>query len=252
MSFSLTILTHPLWSIRMSSNRLKPANTNRLPIPYGFTLIELLVVISVISLLIAILLPALARAREAAQTVKCLASLRQQGIAIHAYSTDYQCMPPRSFFHAPYSGYFFLGGQWNNVSISVPTGVYATFTQSYITDPRALFCETTSTPQFQYQTAVNAFPNRSSYQYYIPWNDVRNTTDGRIHPDEMHRTRPVLFDVIHPWGPNHDSRIWNHMRIDGSASTYQDSDGAMLTHINAVDVSSHWLLFEETLEKFMQ
>lgn len=43
----------------------------------GFTLIELLVVMAIISLLVAILLPALARARETARTVKCLAQMRQ-------------------------------------------------------------------------------------------------------------------------------------------------------------------------------
>lgn len=54
----------------------------------GFTLIELLVVISIISLLISILLPALRQARESARAVQCLAGLRQSGMGVIAYSED--------------------------------------------------------------------------------------------------------------------------------------------------------------------
>ena len=54
----------------------------------AFTLIELLVVISIISLLISILLPALASARKAAQNTQCMSQFRQIGIAVHAYLND--------------------------------------------------------------------------------------------------------------------------------------------------------------------
>ena len=68
------------------------------PSPPAFTLIELLVVISIIALLIAILLPALGAARDAAKTIACASNTRQMMIASAAYRTDHDDHLP--FQHA--------------------------------------------------------------------------------------------------------------------------------------------------------
>src|SRR6185503_6008020 len=60
----------------------------------AFTLVELLVVIGIIALLIAILMPALAKAREASQKTVCLSNLRQLGTAMQLYATQYKDFIP--------------------------------------------------------------------------------------------------------------------------------------------------------------
>jgi prepilin-type N-terminal cleavage/methylation domain-containing protein/prepilin-type processing-associated H-X9-DG protein len=73
----------------------------------AFTLIELLIVIAIIAVLVAMLLPALARARQSAIKLQCASNLRQLGIAIHAYAADQRGFVP------PWAGDLDGGGGWH-------------------------------------------------------------------------------------------------------------------------------------------
>jgi prepilin-type N-terminal cleavage/methylation domain-containing protein/prepilin-type processing-associated H-X9-DG protein len=135
-----------------------PANYSR-PSRRGFTLIELLVVIAIIAILGAILLPALAKAKDRATTSACLSNLRQWGLAIQLYVTDGSDWIPRD-------------GTDNGGQYAVDTGL--TTGPGSPNDPYAWFNTLPQLVGSQPFSHYYSLPPGMTYQqkYPFPGNDV--------------------------------------------------------------------------------
>lgn len=120
----------------------------------GFTLIELLVVISIIALLIALLLPALGKARASALMVQCQSNMRQTAIAIDAYATDSKGLYPDVESYE-YDWTNLMGG----VSNTKPIGFGLVFANKYVTTIDMFFCPSRNPGAYFFNNPARASMN---------------------------------------------------------------------------------------------
>jgi prepilin-type N-terminal cleavage/methylation domain-containing protein len=162
----------------------------RWPAKDGFTLIELLVVIAIIAILAALLLPALTSAKSRALRLSCLSNLRQIGIAIHAYSDDYQgripygpVAPP---FTSPASFYPSTGSPTSLVSLQggSPVGLGLLLDGELAQSPKVLFCPGRDQPLDADKELSNVGKRQAQGSYYYRHAGI---TDLFYTPDEPPR-----------------------------------------------------------------
>jgi prepilin-type N-terminal cleavage/methylation domain-containing protein len=120
----------------------------------AFTLVELLVVIGIIALLVAILLPTLGKAREAAHRAACLSNLRQVSIAFRFYAMNNRDQVPL--------GYRAKTKQFDSMVFSATSKRLVLFGWLYqaglMTPPQVFFCPSNNDPQSMYNTPNNIWP----------------------------------------------------------------------------------------------
>lgn len=127
----------------------------------GFTLIELLVVIAIIAILMGILMPALGRVREAAKRSSCAARIRQTGVAVACYASEWSGrMPPYGDPRSanPYAediAHAYAVYRSDKVDAAgrlIPMKVAALYAGRYITDPRIFYCPSNLEPLYKFES----------------------------------------------------------------------------------------------------
>jgi type II secretory pathway pseudopilin PulG len=110
-------------------------------------------VIGIIALLIAILLPALSRARENAKNAQCLSNLRQLGTVYQFYANDYKDQIPIGYDGgSPWTGYYICQ------SATYYPLMGCLFQGHYLDAPQAFYCPSQIDPRWQFATQENPYP----------------------------------------------------------------------------------------------
>jgi prepilin-type N-terminal cleavage/methylation domain-containing protein/prepilin-type processing-associated H-X9-DG protein len=215
----------------------------------GFTLIELLVVIAIIAILAAMLLPALAKAKERALRVSCQSNLKQIGIAIIMYTGDNDDQLPPNRMNATLPDgnsvwYPNWMGSWNldpanPIWTAGPFNLGSIYAAKILPDGKVLYCP-----------SGEKFDGNFRYQYYAelrPYPYGINAATAGINPDNI-RSGYTYFPQAK--GQARDSK-GNPLPMADTTQTYTKFNGVKcnmlkVTHVDANKAMGTDLVFSSS------
>jgi prepilin-type N-terminal cleavage/methylation domain-containing protein len=168
--------------------------------PAAFTLVELLIVVGIIAILISLLLPALGKAREAAQRTRCLAHLKQVGTSLQLYAVNNGGKVPIGWNDYKFSSYWIYDSS---------DKLYPVFGHLYrarlISNPRAFYCPQQTDPRLSFNTVENPWPpgvnanvrTRAGYtsRPIVDWDDKWYPKSGMVNLARLPQS-VIVTDLI--------------------------------------------------------
>ena len=227
----------------------------------GFTLVELLVVISIIALLMAVLLPAMNKAREQARRAVCANNVKQIGIAMIAYTSDSDVMPfyggkdptlkgnfysatPQDSERHPYV-VFRNQAPWGPTPL-IPMRLACLWARGYIVDPKAFYCPSNTNPTYMFKsynkgiganingkwgTLPQAYNVNTSNEWvrvgytYFPINRFLKGGNGMVILGGVNVPKYTarLFSQLSPTNPYLTDSIWSRSAITHKTGIDRDN-----------------------------
>ncbi|MFG0249043.1 MAG: prepilin-type N-terminal cleavage/methylation domain-containing protein [Phycisphaeraceae bacterium JB051] len=203
----------------------------------AFTLIELLVVISIISLLIAILLPALQKARQSAQRISCLSSMRQVGVGFNVYVDTFN----EYFPHYRTYGYNTLGNMATHMAANQTLKLSSNVFHCPAHDNTDIYTVTNTTVKQAIGFSDSKGGRSLSYHIFSRedkinvngsgvWYDTATPARGIIRSRMLLASNSPLFaDRYWAYGSTPPENLWhkdgvNVIRVDASGFYHRDDE----------------------------
>ena len=167
-----------------------------LPARRAFTIVELLVVIAILTILAALMLPALASAREQGRKTVCLSNLRQIGIAVRGYANDYDGKipygPKAPAFVSPADFYPSTGAATSLITLQngAPVGLGLLLQEHLANEGKVLFCPGSDQPIDANAELAKVGVHQAQCSYYY-----RHSGNTELFDDPNQKTPPAHLQL---------------------------------------------------------